>query len=210
MRFFYDVSMFIIINIIFMNIISGIIIDAFAELRIQKKQVEEDMDNICFICSLGRHKFENTPEGYEYHVKVDHNPWNYIFFLYSITKKDSTEFNGMETYVSNMFEAGMIRWLPLSRAMVLKESEESAKEFRKYLEKAGVIDQLTRVLVGLYEEPEKPNNAIDFIKGTLGAPSDTDVEKLQQENDELKGKVQDLEKKVEELQQELENERANN
>jgi len=24
------------------------------------------------------------------------------------------------------------------------------------LEKAGVIDQLTRVLVGLYEEPEKP------------------------------------------------------
>jgi predicted RNase H-like nuclease (RuvC/YqgF family) len=66
------------------------------------------------------------------------------------------------------------------------------------------------VLVGLYEESEKPSNAIEFIKTCLGAPSDTDVEKLKAENDELKGKVAELEKKVEELQNELENERANN
>ena len=92
----------------------------------------------------------------------------------------------------------------------MTSTETKKEEFRKYLERAGVIDQLTRVLVGLYEEPEKPNNAVDFIKSCLGAPSDTDVEKLKQENDELKGKVADLEKKVEELQHELENERANN
>jgi len=30
--------------------------------------------------------------------------------------------------------------------------------------------------VGLYEEPEKPNNVIEFIKKSLGAPSDTDME----------------------------------
>ncbi|CAI2385320.1 unnamed protein product [Moneuplotes crassus] len=92
----------------------------------------------------------------------------------------------------------------------MTSTETKKEEFRKYLEKAGVIDQLTRVLVGLYEEPEKPNNAVEFIKSCLGAPSDTDVEKLKQENEELKGKVMDLEKKVEELQNELENERANN
>ena len=92
----------------------------------------------------------------------------------------------------------------------MTSTETKKEEFRKYLERAGVIDQLTRVLVGLYEEPEKPNNAVEFIKGCLGAPSDTDVEKLKQENDELKTKVGELEKKVEELQHELENERANN
>ena len=91
----------------------------------------------------------------------------------------------------------------------MTSTETKKEEFRKYLERAGVIDQLTRVLVGLYEEPEKPSNAIDFIKGCLGAPSDTDVEKLKAENDELKDKVRDLERKVEELQHELENERAN-
>ena len=91
----------------------------------------------------------------------------------------------------------------------MTSTETKKEEFRKYLERAGVIDQLTRVLVGLYEEPEKPNNAIDFIKGCLGAPSDTDVDKLKGENDELKDKVRDLERRVEELQHELENERAN-
>ena len=91
----------------------------------------------------------------------------------------------------------------------MTSTETKKEEFRKYLERAGVIDQLTRVLVGLYEEPEKPSNAIDFIKGCLGAPSDTDVEKLKAENDELKDKVRDLERRVEELQHELENERAN-
>jgi hypothetical protein len=30
------------------------------------------------------------------------------------------------------------------------------------LEKSGVVDQLTRVLVGLYEEPDKPANAIEY------------------------------------------------
>lgn len=43
--------------------------------------------------------------------------------------------------------------------------------FRKYLEDHGVIRQLTRVLVGLYETPERPLNALDYIKRHLGAPT---------------------------------------
>ena len=62
-----------------------------------------------------------------------------------------------------------------------------------------MIDQLTKVLVGLYEEPEKPGNAIEFIKKCLGAPSDTDVEQLKAENEDLKRQKLELEKKIEEL-----------
>ena len=60
--------------------------------------------------------------------------------------------------------------------MSLQTSEQKKEEFRKYLERNAIIDQLTKVMVGLYEEPEKPNNPIEFIKKCLGAPSDTDVE----------------------------------
>ena len=49
-----------------------------------------------------------------------------------------------------------------------------------------MIDQLTKVLVGLYEEPEKPSNAVDFIKKSLGAPNETDIDHLKAENEELK------------------------
>lgn len=92
--------------------------------------------------------------------------------------------------------------------MSVLTTEQKKEEYRKYLEKSGVIDQLTKVLVGLYEEPEKPGNAIEFIKKCLGAPSDTDLEQLKQDNEELKRHKNELEKKIEALQRELENERA--
>lgn len=43
-------------------------------------------------------------------------------------------------------------------------AEDKANEYRRYLEKAGVIDSLTKVLVGLYEEPERPPNATEYLK----------------------------------------------
>ena len=87
--------------------------------------------------------------------------------------------------------------------MSVQTTEQKKEEFRKYLERAGVIDNLTKVLVGLYEEPEKPGNAIEFIKKTLGAPSDTDVETLKAENEDLRRQKAELEKKVEDLQKEI-------
>ncbi|KAF5275856.1 hypothetical protein FQR65_LT04094 [Abscondita terminalis] len=42
-----------------------------------------------------------------------------------------------------------------------KPSEGKREEFRKYLEKTGVMDALTKVLVCLYEEPDKPENAVE-------------------------------------------------
>merc|ERR1712007_177528 len=90
----------------------------------------------------------------------------------------------------------------------VQTTEQKKEEFRKYLERAGVIDQLTKVLVGLYEEPEKPGNAIEFIKKYLGAPSDTDVEALKAENDGLKKERLDLEKRIEQLRIELDAEQA--
>ena len=83
--------------------------------------------------------------------------------------------------------------------MSFQTTDSKKEEFRKYLEKSGVIDQLTRVLVGLYEEPERPQIAIDFIKKYLGAPSDVDVEAMKAEYEQLKEQNAELKRKVEEL-----------
>ena len=84
--------------------------------------------------------------------------------------------------------------------MSVQTTEQKKEEFRKYLEKAGVIDQLTKVLVGLYEEPEKPANVIEFIKKSLGAPSDTDVDQLMAENEALKRTQDELNAKIQSLE----------
>ena len=94
--------------------------------------------------------------------------------------------------------------------MSIQTTEQKKEEFRKYLEKNGVIDQLTKVLVGLYEEPEKPPNVSEFIKRSLGAPTDVDVDQLLHENQELKKKQNELERRIQNLEAELEAEKQKN
>lgn len=72
------------------------------------------------------------------------------------------------------------------------------------------------VLVALYEEPEKPANALEyffvlppsflvtfsphsFIKQYLGAPSSSEVEAMKSENDELKRKTEELTSQIDDL-----------
>ncbi|CAH0482401.1 unnamed protein product [Peronospora belbahrii] len=86
--------------------------------------------------------------------------------------------------------------------------DSKKEEFRTYLEKSGVVNALTKVLLELYEEGEKPLNAVDYVKRYLrgeggGGPLDIDVDVLQAENKELKQKNAQLMRTIDELQQRL-------
>merc|ERR1719348_353423 len=78
-------------------------------------------------------------------------------------------------------------------------------EFKKYLEKSGVIEMLTKSLVQLYEEPEKPNDAVTYLKSQVGGgqKEKEEIEKLQQENKDLKAKLEELEKGRQELEEKV-------
>lgn len=108
-----------------MNIIFGIIIDTFAELRDNKNTKDNDMKNRCYICNLDRHKFENMVGGFENHIHEDHNLWDYLYFMYAVRKKDETEYNGMESYVASKIENFDITFMPAHRAMCIKTDDET-------------------------------------------------------------------------------------
>ncbi|KAI0208429.1 Inositol 1,4,5-trisphosphate receptor type 2 [Lamellibrachia satsuma] len=55
----FDLTFFVVITTIGLNIIFGIIVDTFSELRDNKWQVESDMHNTCFICSRSSYDFEH-------------------------------------------------------------------------------------------------------------------------------------------------------
>jgi hypothetical protein len=50
-----------------------------------------------------------------------------------------------------------------------------------YLEKSGAVDQVSKILVKLYEEPEKPSNTIDYMLKFMGIEEATDVNSLLKE-----------------------------
>ncbi|XP_057306498.1 c-Myc-binding protein-like isoform X1 [Hydractinia symbiolongicarpus] len=99
----------------------------------------------------------------------------------------------------------------------IRPADSKREEFRKYLEKSGVLDSLTKVLVTLYEEPEKPSSAVDFLKQHIGVgPPDTadvaslklEMSKLKERNQELEDEVAELKQKVEELEVKNEDEKS--
>jgi hypothetical protein len=55
------------------------------------------------------------------------------------------------------------------------------------------------VLVGLYEEPERPPNAVDYIKRYMGAPTGVDVDAMRSELETLKADNAQLKQTVTDL-----------
>ena len=96
----HDSSFQIVINIICLNIIFGIIVNAFATLRDQKSKNDEDMHNVCYICNLERLIFDKNAEGgFQMHIEKDHNLWQYVFYIVHLNTKDKSDHNGLESYV---------------------------------------------------------------------------------------------------------------
>jgi hypothetical protein len=59
--------------------------------------------------------------------------------------------------------------------------------------------------VGLYEEPERPPNAVDYLKRYIGGPVGVDVDAIKAENERLKAEVASLQQQLATAQQALHN-----
>lgn len=102
----------VFIKIVILQIIFGIIIDAFAELRGNRNDTVEDLGGFCFMCSLDKQTFERNAEGFINHYRNDHRIWNYMFYIKKLENKDKTEYNGIETYVNNCIDKEDLGWYP--------------------------------------------------------------------------------------------------
>ncbi|XP_065845559.1 inositol 1,4,5-trisphosphate-gated calcium channel ITPR1-like isoform X2 [Oscarella lobularis] len=154
-RVVYDLLFFFIIIIIVLNLIFGVIIDTFADLRTEKTTADEILKNSCFICGLERKEFDNKDVTFEEHVHNEHNMWDYLSFIVLLKVKDSTDFTGPESYVKEMIDAGNLDWFPRLRCMSLtiedNESEQNELQIlRQQLEKTNsLVDQLSAQLKDL-------------------------------------------------------------
>lgn len=127
-RVIYDLLFFFIVIIIVLNLIFGVIIDTFADLRSEKQQKELILKNTCFICGLNRSAFDNKTVSFEEHTKCEHNMWHYLYFIVLVKVKDPTEFTGPESYVYSMVNDRDLDWFPRLRAMSLAAEESDSEQ----------------------------------------------------------------------------------
>ncbi|XP_072755423.1 inositol 1,4,5-trisphosphate receptor-like isoform X2 [Anoplolepis gracilipes] len=147
-RVVYDLLFFFIVIIIVLNLIFGVIIDTFADLRSEKQQKELILKNTCFICGLNRSAFDNKTVSFEEHTKHEHNMWHYLYFIVLVKVKDPTEFTGPESYVYAMVKDRNLEWFPRLRAKSLAadEGEGEQVELRSLQSQLESTQQLVKCL----------------------------------------------------------------
>lgn len=171
-RVVYDLLFFFIVIIIVLNLIFGVIIDTFADLRSEKQKKEEILKTTCFICGLERDKFDNKTVSFEEHIKLEHNMWNYLYFIVLVRVKNKTDYTGPESYVAQMIKNKNLDWFPRMRAMSLvsNEGEGEQNEIRILQDKLNstmkLVSHLTAQLNELKEqmtEQRKRRQRLGFV-----------------------------------------------
>lgn len=99
------------------QLISGLILDTFSSLRNTQEELDNDSENICFICGLGRatiEKYYLGKEGFSKHLE-DHNVASYFCFIFYLKDKDPNELTGLESFVKELISKESISWFPVDR-----------------------------------------------------------------------------------------------
>eukprot|EP01119_Soliformovum_irregulare_P009811 TRINITY_DN2364_c0_g1_i1.p1 TRINITY_DN2364_c0_g1~~TRINITY_DN2364_c0_g1_i1.p1 ORF type:complete len:1977 (+),score=784.23 TRINITY_DN2364_c0_g1_i1:409-6339(+) len=127
-RFFFDFTFFIIITTILTAIISGIIIDAFGDIRDKHTAAEEFRQSKCYICGLDATNFERHGNGFKTHIEEEHAVWDYLFFILYLKAKDDSEFTSQEAYVHAMIGKRDLSFVPVGRALCLEGKNVNRSE----------------------------------------------------------------------------------
>ncbi|KAK5895238.1 hypothetical protein CesoFtcFv8_011850 [Champsocephalus esox] len=171
-RVVFDLLFYFIVIIIVLNLIFGVIIDTFADLRSEKQKKEEILKTTCFICGLERDKFDNKTVSFEEHIKLEHNIWNYLYFIVLVREKNKTDYTGPESYVAHMIKNNNLDWFPRMQAMslVVTDGDGEQNEMRmlqdKLVSTMKVVLTLTQQLMELKEqmtEQRKRRQRMGFV-----------------------------------------------
>ncbi|XP_045539677.1 inositol 1,4,5-trisphosphate receptor [Papilio machaon] len=175
-RVVYDLLFYFVVIVIVLNLIFGVIIDTFADLRSEKQQKELILKNTCFICGLNRSAFDNKTVSFEEHIKSEHNMWHYLYFMVLVRVKDPTEFTGPESYVHSMIKSNNLDWFPRLRALSLMGGGEGdggeveLRALQAQLERAqAAVRTLTDLLTELRDqmtEQRKQKQRIGLLNST--------------------------------------------
>lgn len=121
--------------------ITGLIVDTFSTLREEAGKREDVLINSCFVCGFTRTGYDdlgipNAPS-FDIHQKEIHFMWNYVYFYFYLTRKDPTEYNGVETYVSLLLEEQSLIWIPQRSTLVCQHNQHENEDGDESLENGG-------------------------------------------------------------------------
>ena len=146
-QLFFSFSYWLLVVTIFLNLLFGIIVDTFGELRSAASERDAHAANICFICGIERTTFDRNGVNYREHIAREHDKWRYLYLLVHLRLTPSTEYSGWESFIADKLPENRsdgnradFSWFPMHRALSLRHLQE-----REDAEKAAEQQQLLTI-----------------------------------------------------------------
>eukprot|EP00928_Gymnodinium_smaydae_P003689 TRINITY_DN11302_c0_g2_i3.p1 TRINITY_DN11302_c0_g2~~TRINITY_DN11302_c0_g2_i3.p1 ORF type:complete len:421 (-),score=64.88 TRINITY_DN11302_c0_g2_i3:386-1648(-) len=144
---FFDYMYNLLVILILAAIISGIIIDTFANMRAELVERNDNQENNCFICSINRSVMERKMVKFDQHVYQDHYMWSYARFLMYVRETQESDLNGPESYVKAKVNKKEYTFYPVGRSLSMdadaEEFQERALRIKDLEEVKGIIKGAT-------------------------------------------------------------------
>jgi len=140
-RLIFDLTFQVLVMMLFLNVVFGIIIDAFGDLRDARCAIEEDMNNNCLVCGWDRSTIDLRGETWQQHLTQVHSYSNYLHFILYVRRKRLRDCSGLEKYVKDNISKNSVSFMPTSSAVL--QRTEQAEDSGKY---ADLEAELTHLL----------------------------------------------------------------
>ncbi|EGR30317.1 hypothetical protein IMG5_135140 [Ichthyophthirius multifiliis] len=125
-RYAFDLSFFVIINMLFIQIIFGIILDTFGQLRDNRNELLDKIYNYCFVCGLNRDDIDSQEEkGWYNHIYKYHNCYQLLYYLIYIEKKNENNCDSLEKYCKKLMDLKDISFLPIERTYEIEQNQKA-------------------------------------------------------------------------------------
>jgi hypothetical protein len=125
----------------------------------------------CFICNIERGEFDRWAEGFQKHIKGDHNLWKYVYLLTYLRIKERTEMTGTESFLAAQLEDCSTRWFPQQAAMCLEahEASDATGDNGGVTTAEGVADELARFKEAMRGDISRVSGELMKVRAALAS-----------------------------------------
>jgi hypothetical protein len=142
----FNILYFALVINILLNIIFGIIIDTFGELRDQNQAQLKDIQENCFICGNQRSLFEIKRVNWTIHTNIEHNPYAYLAFMIYLRHKKIDDCSGAEKFVKEKIMQNETSFFPLTSLSLASGENTNEGEFDDLIEKTESLKEMANSL----------------------------------------------------------------
>lgn len=115
-RYISDMVFYITVILLLLNMVNGVIVTTFSQIRQERENKTSDKDNRCFICSINRDEFEKRKISFDYHNKNEHSYKTYIKYLLYLKFKNEQDMDYDESYLSKAINKEDVGCFPIKKS----------------------------------------------------------------------------------------------